>query len=413
MTTDAAVDGDLLSPELSANPFGYFATLRRDDPVHWSERHQGWLLTRYADITAALVDKRLSSDRVRPLIASLTPERRERLGGPLGLIADWMVVNDPPVHTRLRKLANAAFKAQHVSAMGDRIQTLVDELLDSFVDEGRTHLVEHFAYPLPAIVIATMLGAPPEDRDVFREWSDELALVAFGAGGDARPDRHERAMRGLEELLAYFQRLIERNRRAPGDDMLSIWMAGADNDRLTDEELTAMCALMLFAGHETTTNLIANGTVAMLEHPEQLRLLREEPQRIDKAVDELLRFNGPIKILVRWVTEDLELQGTQIRTGQRVFLALGSANRDPEKFAEPDRLDITRPSNPHIAFGRGIHACIGAQLARIEGRIALGTMVSRLPGLRLATDKLEWKSSFASRSLVEVPVGHATVHSSA
>jgi cytochrome P450 len=406
MTSNPVTDQNLLSPELTANPFDYFATLREHDPVHWSERHRGWMLTRYFHITPALVDTRLSSDRVRPLLSALSPERREHLGGMLDLIADWMVVNDPPEHTRLRKLANAAFKAQQVAAMSEDIQTLVDELLDTFIGEGHTDLVEHFAYPLPAIVIAKMLGAPPEDRNAFREWSDELALVAFGGGGDTRADRHERAMRGLEELLAYFRNLIERTRRSPGKDMLSIWIAGDEDDRLTDEELTAMCALMLFAGHETTTNLIANGTLALLQQPEQLRALREQPERINTAVEELLRFTGPIKTLIRWVSEDLEIGGQHIRKGDRVFLALASANHDPERFQHPEELDTTRSPNPHMAFGRGRHACIGAQLARIEARTALSTLLRRLPGLRLAAGEPPRTPSFSSHALAELPIAH-------
>jgi cytochrome P450 len=324
-----------------------------------------------------------------------------------------MVVNDPPAHTRLRKLAGGAFKAQRISAMGEQIATLVDNLLDAFVaaEHGTRDLISEVAYPLPATVIATMLGAPVADRDRFRDWSDELALVAFGTGGSARAERHGRALRGLQEMDAYFRGLIALRRRDPGEDMLTAMMATEDGDdrrsadRLADDELVAMCALLLFAGHETTTNSIANATLALLHHPDQLDLLRAKPELLAPAVEELLRFDGPIKVLNRWVVAETVVAGRMISPGQRVHLVLAAANRDPERFPDPDRLDITRTPNPHIAFGKGIHACIGAQLARMETRIAVGRIVERLPGLRLAGEPA-WKDSLASRSLEALPVEH-------
>jgi cytochrome P450 len=257
-------------------------------------------------------------------------------------------------------------------------------------------------------VIATMLGAPVADRDRFREWSDELALVAFGTGGSDRAGRHERALRGIQEMDAYFRELVELRRSAPGGDMLSAMMAAeegpaGEGDALTDDELVSMCALLLFAGHETTTNSIANAVLALLRHPEQLARLRESPELLNTAVEELLRFDGPIKVINRWVVADTEIGGRAVAAGERVHLVLAAANRDPAKFPDPDRLDLTRSPNPHIAFGKGIHACIGAQLARMETRIAVGRIVERLPGLALDGD-VTWKSSLASRSLEALPV---------
>jgi cytochrome P450 len=409
--TVTTVDDDLLTAAASEDPHALFALLREHDPVLWSEHHRAWLVTRYDDVSAAFQNKALSSDRVRPLLAA----RRARTGDTAGsglaapadrvmeLIGEWMVVSDPPAHTRLRKLAAGAFKGRRISAMGEQITVLVDDLIDAFTGGD---LIAEIAYPLPATVIATMLGAPVADRDRFRLWSDELALVAFGSGGSARAERHERALRGLQDMDVYFRELIARRRREPREDMLSAMMARDEaeaGDALSDDELVAMCALLLFAGHETTTNSIANAILALLRHPDQLARLRAEPELLAPAVEELLRFDGPIKLLNRWVVADSEIRGHRISPGERVHLVLAAANRDPARFAEPDRLDITRSPNPHIAFGKGIHACIGAQLARMETRIAVGRIVERLPGLAL-NGEVEWKASLASRSLESFPV---------
>jgi cytochrome P450 len=400
------LDDDLLTPEATADPYPLFDRLRAHDPVHWSEHQRAWLLTRYDDVLAALADKALSNDRVRPLRAA-RQARGDTAGAAdrvLELMGEWMVVTDPPAHTRLRKLAAGAFRSQRVSRMGERITALVDELLDGFTGGD---LIAGVAYPLPATVIGAMLGAPSQDRDRFREWSDELALVAFGTGGSARAERHERALAGLREMDAYFRELIARRRVEPGDDMLSAMMAPADGaaggDRLTDDELSAMCALLLFAGHETTTNSIANAVLALLQRPAELARLRAEPALLAPAVEELLRFEGPIKVIIRWVVAETGIRGRRIEPGQRVHLVLSAANRDPAKFADPAVVDLARSPNPHVAFGKGIHACIGAQLARMETRIAVGRIVERLPGLALDGDVV-WKSSLASRSLEALPV---------
>ncbi|MHC1560969.1 cytochrome P450 [Actinomycetospora sp. C-140] len=403
---------DLLAPAAIADPDAAAAVLRTHDPVHWSPAHRAWLVTRYDDVVAAFRNPALSSDRVRPLISGRTatpsddPSQRV-----LGLISEWMVVTDPPAHTRLRRLAGAAFKQQQIAAMEERIQALVDELVDRFLAEQGTDLVAGVAYPLPAIVIAEMLGAPPADRDRFREWSDELALVAFGAGGDARPDRHARALRGLEEMAAYFRELVALRRREPGGDMLSAMIAGdtpsggTDQDGLSDDELVGMCALLLFAGHETTTNAIANAIRLLTADPGLRDRVRGDPALVNPAVEESLRLVGPIKVLVRWVVADHELRGRTIRAGERVYLLLPGANRDPERFPHPDTVDLARERATHVAFGRGIHACIGAQLARIETRIAVGTLLRRLPGLRVAGDP-EYLSTIASRAQASLPVVH-------
>ena len=372
-------DQDLLSPELTEDPFAYFAWLRAEDPVHWAEANKAWLLTRYDDVVAAYADPRLSSDRVRPLLGVLPPDRREAYGPMLETIGHWMVVSDPPAHTRLRKLANHAFRQQRVNAMGAWIGELVEDLLDDFTASGSDDFLNRIAYPLPAAVIARMMGAPLQDRDKFQHWSDELALVAFSAGGEDRASRYTRALAGVRELQEYLAQLIDRRRRQRGEDMISLLLAGADEsgDHLDDAELMALCSLILFAGHETTTNLLCNALVALDRHPAELARLRDDPSLVNRAVEEVLRYEGPIKIIIRWVVEDHDRDGRPVKAGDRVFLVQQSANRDAGTFGDPDRFDIGRPTQPlHVGFGRGIHACLGAQLARIEARVALPKVIA-------------------------------------
>jgi cytochrome P450 len=403
----AELRDDLLTGAATDDPHPLFAELREADPVHWSERHQAWLVTRYDDVSAAFRNRALSSDRIRPMLAGRKPDEVRPADEILRMMSRWMVTSDPPDHTRLRRLAAGAFKGQRIATMESRIAALVDGFLDDFVAGGHTDLIEHVAFPLPATVIAELLGAPAQDRDRFRHWSDELALVAFGAGGEAREERHARALVGLREMSAYFAELAARRRAAPADDMLSALLEGdGEGGHLGEDELVGMCALLLFAGHETTTNSVANGLLTLLRNPDQLARLRADPALMPAAVEELLRIEGPIKLLVRWVAEDHEFGGSRLRAGERCYLVLSSANRDPEKFAEPDRLDLERRPNPHVAFGKGIHACIGAQLARLETRVTLTRILERLPGLRLAGDDLHWHSSLASRSLHALPVTH-------
>jgi cytochrome P450 len=409
----AVADQDLLSPELTEDPFAYYAELRASDPVHWAPGSKAWLLTRYDDVVAAFGDPRLSSDRVRPLLDVLPAQRRAEYGPMLEIISRWMVVTDPPAHTRLNRLASRAFRQQRVSAMSGWIGELVDELLDDFVASGGDDFLAGLAYPLPAAVIARMMGVPQQDRGMFQHWSDELALVAFGAGGQDRAGRYARALAGVRELQEYLAGLIERRRREPGEDMISVLLGGAagegadeDGDHLDDAELMALCSLILFAGHETTTNLLCNAIVALDRHPAELARLRADPSLANRAIEEVLRFEGPIKILIRWVVQDHERDGRQVRAGDRVFLVLQSANRDKGTFADPDHFDIGRPAKPlHVGFGRGLHACLGAQLARIEGRAALPKILGRLGDIHVSGE-VTWRPNIASRAVTGLRISY-------
>ena len=409
----AVADQDLLSPELTEDPFAYYAELRASDPVHWAPASKAWLLKRYNDVVAAFGGPRLSSDRVRPLLDVLPAQRRAEYGPMLEIISRWMVVTDPPVHTRLNRLASRAFRQQRVSAMSGWISELVEELLDDFVASGGDDFLAGLAYPLPAAVIARMMGVPQQDRGMFQHWSDELALVAFGAGGQDRAGRYARALAGVRELQEYLAGLIERRRREPGEDMISLLLGSAagegadeDGDHLDDAELMALCSLILFAGHETTTNLLCNAIVALDRHPAELARLRADPSLVNRAIEEVLRFEGPIKILIRWVVQDHERDGRQVRAGDRVFLLLQSANRDKGTFADPDRFDIGRPAKPlHVGFGRGLHACLGAQLARIEARAALPTILGRLGDIRVCGE-VTWRPNIASRAVTGLRISY-------
>jgi cytochrome P450 len=395
---------NLLAPEVVRDPYPFFARLREEDPVHWNERSRAWLLTRYDDIVAALRDPRLSADRVSDYFtAGLGPQDRVLMAPAFEVLARWMVFRDPPDHARLRGLVRHAFTARAVRTLRPSIQRIVDELLDGLEEAGRADIVARFARPLPAIVIADMLGVPSSDQDLFTRWSAELSSLVFGALDES--DRYHRGHQALLELIDYFESLIERYRGRPDDNLVTALLQAEERgDALRREEVVATCVLLLFAGHETTTDLLGNAVLALLGHPEQRRTLESDPALGPRAVEEFLRYDGTGKVTIRSVREGLELRGRRLEPGQRVLLALASANRDPGHFADPDRLDVTRRDNRHLGFGSGIHFCLGAPLARLETEIAITSLLRRFPRLELAGDCLEWHPMVLSRSLKALPV---------
>jgi cytochrome P450 len=373
---------DWLSQEFLADPYPHYAAMRESDPVHFDEGRGSWLLFRYSDVEPALRDNERFSAEQQP-------------GGS-------MLVTDPPDHTRLRTLVSKAFTARTVSGLAPRIQRLVDELLDAAEARGEMDAIADFAYPLPITVIAEMLGVEPERRDFFRSASQKIA-VAMGPITDMSVAF--RAIEGRNELLAYFEELIPKRKADPRDDVLSALVQAEDQgDSLTHGELLAMLLLLLVGGHETTVNLIANGLLALLRNPDQLELLRTENGIEKRAVEELLRYDAPVQYSGRVAKRDIEIGGKHIRAGEGVRMIIGSANRDPQEFDNPDRLDLTRDSHAHVAFGAGVHFCLGAQLARLEGQIAISTAVRRLPKLRLATEELRWRPAPVLRGLEALPV---------
>ncbi|MBL8834603.1 MAG: cytochrome P450 [Alphaproteobacteria bacterium] len=405
------MDGDSLafdprSAAVMADPFPALARLRALDPVHWSAILKGWVLTRHRDVRAALHDPRLSADRITPFMNALAPARREALTGLERLLSRWAVFVDPPTHGRLRGLLNAAFRPRAIEAMEPAIAIVVDGLIDRIAaradqaGQGRCNLIADFAYPLPATVIAGILGVPLDDVDRFKDWSDDLA--AFVGGAQAMPDKYERAARGIAEMEAYFRGLIDRHRRAgtSGDLLGDLIDAQRGEGRLDEDELVATAVLILFAGHETTTNLIGNGLLALLRHPDQLARLRAEPGLMESAVEEMLRYDGPAASVTRVARDAIEIGGRRIGRGDRLFLMLNAACRDPDAFVEPERFDIARPpTTTSLAFGYGIHYCVGAPLARLEARIAFERLLARFGTLALAGGPLEWTDNLVLRGV--------------
>jgi cytochrome P450 len=328
------------------------------------------------------------------------PER----GAALEWVEGHMLNRDGGDHRRLRNLVSKAFTPRMIEQLRPRIQAIADELLDPIVADGEMELVSTFAFPLPITVIAELLGVPLADRDQFREWSDAFVRPAIDAA------ELERFGAQMIEFVAYLHALFEERRREPADDLTSALVAVEDGgDTLSEQELSSMVALLIVAGHETTVSLIGNATLALLTHPEQRAAIESDPSLLPRAVEELIRFDGPVeRTLNRWAAEDVELRGQAIRRGESVIVILGSADRDPERFEEPDALDLaSRRESRHLGFGRGSHFCLGAPLARLETEIALGRLLRRLPGLRLgiSPENLRWRPVPLFRSLVELPVG--------
>jgi len=386
-----------MDPEFVADPYPTYRRLRTEDPVHQNPLGF-WVLTRYEDVMATLRDARAVKEPIAAFVAA-------RFGAAVPAIGFSMLDRDPPDHTRLRGLVSKAFTPKMVERLRSEVQAIVDGLLDAVEGAGTMDLIEQFAYPLPVTVICQMLGVPVKDRERFKQWGLDIArgLDAIMLPPDSEVARRSVASR--QALTAYFRELIAERRATPRADVLSDLIAAEEaGDRLSEPELLATCMLLLIAGHETTVNLIGNGTLALLRHPDQLRLLRERPGLIGTAVEELLRFDGPVQRTARIPSEDITIDGRTIPKGELVMPFIGAADRDPAQFPEPDRLDITRTDNRHVAFGLGIHFCLGAPLARVEGQIAINTLVQRLPKLTLATDRPEYRQSLTLRGLKGLPV---------
>jgi len=390
-------------PEVHANPYPMYARLRAEDPVHWSALMEAWVLTRYDDVVAVLTDSRFSADRrqARNRFADEIARREEEFG-PFGRTRT-MLTSDPPEHTRLRRLVSKAFTPRMVEGLRPRIQEIVDELLDAVAQNGRMDVIRDLAYPLPVIVIAEMLGVPPEHRDQFKHWSDEIVGVL---GGPLVPQETlERSRVAVHELAQYLSGVIAERRQEPREDLVSGLIAAEEQGQiLSEDEMLATAMLLLVAGNETTTNLIGNGMLSLLRNPDEMERLCADPSQVPTAVEELLRYDGPVQATGRVAMEDLEIGGQKVTKGQAVLTVLGAANRDPAQFGKPDELDLDRQPNEHVAFGDGIHFCLGAPLARAEGQIAFETLLRRFAHPRLETDNLQWGGSFILRGLKSLPI---------
>jgi cytochrome P450 len=392
------------------DPHAVYAALRETGPVRQVVLPHGWqtwIVTRYEDARAALADPRLRKDG-RKLADYMDPET---LGEDTGVFAEalraHMLNTDPPDHTRLRRLVTKAFTHRRIQALRPRIEAITDSLLDDLAaaataPDGTSKpidLIESFAFPLPLTVICELLGVPTDDRADFRRWT--TVVVA--------DDAPEDELRSASHAMAgYLSQLLAEKRRRPADDLLTaLTQARDEDDRLDEQELISMTFLLLVAGHETTVNLIGNGLLALLDHPEQLERLREDPSLVPAAVEEFLRYDGPVNLAtMRFTTEPVELGGVEIPSGQFVLVSLAGANRDAERFPEPDRFDVTRQASGHVAFGHGIHFCLGAPLARLEGEVAFTRLLARYPKLRLAgaPTELRWRESSLIRGLEVLPL---------
>jgi cytochrome P450 len=390
----------LAEPDIMASPYRFYRELREADPVHWDPFLHAWAVTRYVDIVTVLT--RFSADR------TLTNEQLDGMG--LGgmkpiieVMARQMLFRDPPAHTRLRNLCAAAFTPARVAVLRGHIQDIADSLIDKFIGRGTADIVADLAAPMPAIVTAEMLGVPVSDHEKLKQWSIDFAEIL--GNFQHQPDRVARVAASVRDMTDYFRAVIRQQETDPHEGLVnSLVQAQVDGNRLTEEEIIANSILTMIGGQETSTNLISSGLLTLLRHPEQMRMLLDDPSLITLAVEELLRFESPIQHTARVAHEDFMLGGKLIRRGQSVVAVLAAGNRDPERFPNPDLLDVKRGDKGHLAFGWAAHFCFGAPLARIEGQIAFSTILRRLKNLELASEDFVWRENFGLRGLSSLPV---------
>ncbi|HTC91560.1 MAG TPA: cytochrome P450 [Bryobacteraceae bacterium] len=390
----------LTEPDIMASPYRFYRELREADPVYWDPFLHAWAVTRYVDIVTVLT--RFSADR------TLTAEQLDGMG--LGgmkpiieVMARQMLFRDPPAHTRLRNLCAAAFTPARVAVLREHIEDIADSLIDKFIDRGTADIVADLASPMPAIVTAEMLGVPVSDHEKLKQWSIDFAEIL--GNFQHQPDRVARVAASVRDMTDYFRAVIRQQETDPHEGLVnSLVQAQVDGNRLTEEEIIANAILTMIGGQETSTNLISSGLLTLLRHPEQMRMLLDDPSLITLAVEELLRFESPIQHTARVAHEDFMLGGKLIRRGQSVVAVLAAGNRDPERFPNPDLLDVKRGDKGHLAFGWAAHFCFGAPLARIEGQIAFSTILRRLKKLELASEDFVWRDNFGLRGLSSLPV---------
>ena len=390
----------LLDPAVVVNPYPFYRRLQAEDPLHWDPYLHAWVVTRYADVVT--VYQRFSADR------TYTPQQLSTMGmSALSPIAQVMVRQmlfmDPPAHTRIRSLAARAFTPRRVEQLRSHIEDIVDGLLDAVAERGEMDVIQDLAYPLPAIVTAELLGVPPADRDQLKAWSEDFAEML--GNFQHNPNRFTRMLNSLDGMLTYFREAVSRDRIEPTEGLIhALRTAEIDGDRFTDDEVVANTIVTMVGGQETTTNLIGNGMLALLRHEDQLERLKADMSLIPSAVEELLRYESPSQHTARLAPDDVELGGKAIRKRQAVIAVMGAANRDPARFPDPDRLDIGRADNRHLAFGWAGHFCFGAPLARIEGQVALQKLLTRFGGVRLAPGAITWRHNLGLRGLTELRV---------
>jgi cytochrome P450 len=405
MATLAADPEDLFAPEVIADPYAYFGHLRETDPVHWNPRAEMWIVTRYEDLVWLVRHHELFSSAViktdrRPPHPPIDAEDAPLFEQVKAFRSDQLVEHDRPAHLAMRSAVHEYFTPQAMESWRPFVRAAVAELLDEVEPKGRMDVLESLAAPLPVRVITQMMGVPAEDREHLRHLADRLLYINRG-----EPHRMKLLMEGIEGMIEYVSPRVDERAAAPSDDFISVLAAAEREGVFTRHQVLVNTALLLFAGHETTMNLICNGTLALIRHPEEWERLRAEPAGAARlAVEECLRYDPPVKSTQRIAAQDVERHGQTIRRGDRIRWIMAAANRDPRAFAEPERFDVGRKPNPHVSFGAGIHYCLGASLARIEGQEVFRALAERFGLLRLETDELEYAPSIQFRSLASLPV---------
>ena len=395
---------DLMAEDVISDPHGYYRNLRDAEPVHWNNRWGGWVLTGYNEVVDVLRDAtNFSSDRMGFLAQELTQEEQESIAPIFRILSYWMVFRDPPAHTVLRMLLNKHFTPIAIERYRHMVRKIVQRTLEKAIAKKNIDFIKDFAYEVPMSVILELLGAPDLDRDKIKEWSEQIGVFFFIKADE--PRRREIACEGINALVSYLEPLIAQRRERPGIDLISLLISAEEAGSITYNDLLATCVLLVFGGHETTMNLIANGTWALMNNPNEWDKLAADPTLLKKAVEELLRYDGSVKCTVRWAKEDVKVGDKDIKKGQRLLVSLSGANRDPHQFESPDTLDITREPNLHVAFAHGIHVCLGASLARMEVEEAFAGLVTyiKCPTLQPGTP-LSYYPSLVHRALKEFPV---------
>jgi cytochrome P450 len=397
----------LFTDEFVQNPYPTYSRLLAEGPLHFVDISGGmwgvWAVFSHADCLALAKDPRVSAKRIDRMLLTLPLDKQADFRELVRMLGLWMIFIDPPEHTRMRKLMNKGFTQPATEALRPQVEAIVDRILAPLDHVTEADLVAEIAYPMPVHVISGMLGVPETMHDQFLQWS--AAIATFNGSPNRTVEHAKNAQDAVLALTDFFRKAVAERRRNKGSDLLSLLIdIEAEGEALTEEELFAQCVMMLFAGHETTRNLIGNGIYSLLQQPEKMSELRENPELIRTAVEEFLRFESPIQYTARVVTEPIEFCGVRIPKNQPVLCMLGAANRDPKQFKDPDTLNLKRLNNQHLAFSAGPHFCIGSQLARLEGQVAILRMVQRFPKMRLAPQRPEWAPNFGFRGLKTLPV---------
>jgi cytochrome P450 len=396
----------LFTGEILQDPYPTYSRLLEEGPIHYVEvagKWAVWSVFSHAECLVVAKDPRCSAKRAQQMLLPLPFSRQAEFKELARLLSLWLIFMDPPEHTRLRKLLNKGFSQMAVEALRPQMEAIVDRMLKPLKHGSEVELMLEFANPMPVRVISEMMGVPEALHGTFVNWS--RAIAAFRGNPNRTVDEAQAAQDALLNLTEFFRKTVAERRKNKGNDLISLLIdIEEDGEALTEEELYAQCIALLFAGHETTRNLIGNGIYTLLRHPEEAAELRQDPQMIRSAVEELLRYESPVQFTARVLKEEMEICGQRIRKGWSVLCMLGAANRDPKQFKEPNQLDLNRLNNQHLAFSAGPHFCIGNQLARLEGQIAILNLLQRFPKMKIAGPKPEWADTFGFRGLKFLPV---------